>query len=351
MRTATIVILVISLTLVLAGGAILLGTHLYARANELSPIPSIPPGAEVEGVHVGVGPVQVDVNDAEGRVNVNVGPFGLTVDEDGVRFTGGNGDFSWGSWSHSGRAGQYEPDYYGEPKKISVGFDALDVVELELITRDIEIVQGGTTGSVELYERFEGEFSRAEHAGGRLAVKINDRTADIKGGFWSHANRLKGDEGKVIVRIPEGASPDLRIDTVNGSVRIEGVSLGNGTVDTVSGRIEVDSCTWQGDAYIDTASGSISVTDGSYGTLVLEAVSGAIVLDGAAFGSLETDSISGSVTLKLGRPESDYTVSFDSLSGVLDLNGKKFRPEATVGRGDIPVSVDIVSGSVEITTR
>ena len=109
MKKATVIMLAIALTLMAAGGAVLIGAYSYARANGVTPLRAAHSLADIyvgdSGVYVGFGPVMVDVNDEEDSVNVSIGPFGINVDNSGVTVNGRRYDGSrsgslwrWGGW-------------------------------------------------------------------------------------------------------------------------------------------------------------------------------------------------------------------------------------------------------------
>lgn len=352
MKKATIIILVVALTLTLAGGAILIGSNFYARSNGISPARAARgvSGVNVgeDGVHVGVGPVQVDVDGQSDSVNVRVGPFEVSVDGSGVTVGDRHYDSSssWGSWNY----GSETPKYYDKPVERSLEFDSLDSVSLSLVAREVEITQGEGRGSIVLYERFEGEFSSFEERNGRLIVSVNDKRTNIRGGFWSTSNRLTGDEARVRLVLPAGSSPDIKIEAVSGSVLLDGVSSGRVTVNNVSGGVTTRDCVFEA-AELYSVSGSLKAEGSSLGGAKLQSVSGGIEAWETDFASLDAQTVSGWIELELTGAESGYRFDFDSVSGSLELNGTRYRGGSRVGSGRTGITVGTVSGGAFINTK
>ncbi len=358
MKTATIVILVIALTLALAGGGILIGAHYYARANGISPVQIARGigGVNVgsDGVRVDAGPVLVDVDGEEDRVSVNIGPFSVNVDGSGVTINGrqyGGSGRSGGAWNRGEWSfGSLNPDYYGVPKRRTLELDSLDSVTLSAVAREIEITQGAGEGSVTLFERFEGEFSSFEERDGRLTVAVNDSKTNISGGFWSESNKLIGEEAKIILVLPAGALPDLNIESVSGAILLDGLEAGRVDAENVSGGVTVRDCGFQS-TRLSLVSGALKTEGGSLGEARLDSVSGGIKTMGTAFAKLIVETVSGGIDLELPGAESDYTFDFESVSSRLLLNDIRYRDGSRVGSGNIEVFAGSVSGGVSIYTK
>ena len=159
--------------------------------------------------------------------------------------------------------------------------------------------------------------------------------------------------GKIFVESFEGDS--LKLESVSGKLEFSAI-CNDVNANSVSGRIETDLMKTE-TAFIQTTSGKI-VTSNTSGKLNYESVSGDIEID---IDNLEKDiyidTVSGSVTLIIDENE-DFSVDYNTVSGdfssevslILD-NTKGKDVEGYKGNRDIEIRVETVSGDMEIISR
>ncbi len=183
---------------------------------------------------------------------------------------------------------------------------------------------------------------------------------------------------------------DVSVDGTSGTVELKRVG-GNVTVDNTSGEIDVEAC--GGDVEIDNTSGNVLLreiegnvdVDGTSsdvtgetikGYVTLDLISGDVRLKGMEEGlsldiisgdteasfdegpgrKSELSSISGDIRLRIPA-ETDLDLNLESVSGELrtEIEGLKIieisnsSMRAVTGEGKVELSIDTVSGDVEIT--
>ncbi len=317
MKRSTWIVLVVACSFFVVGVGLLVGGYAYGLSRGIDwRRPETYGGVVVagEGVHVNVGPVQVDVDDENDSVRVRIGPF--EFGDGGFTGHGWNGDDTGSSSS------------YGAPKERTLTFDSLEEISLDLVARDVEIVKGNK-GSVTLYERYDGEFSEFSVDSGRLRITIANHYGAADS-FWNTSNRLQGEQAKVKIVVPEGRAVRLRIDNISGDIDLTDCAFDETSLDLVSGNLEVRRCAL-GDAEVHNISGEID-------------------MEGTALDRLQADTVSGEVSLTLPEKLERYQVRFSAMSGQLSVNDTDYRVEANIGSGDIRLTINSISGDVEIET-
>ncbi len=179
-------------------------------------------------------------------------------------------------------------------------------------------------------------------SGGSLSVKEKKRTR-------KELNRL-GLKGAVCISIPAAYSGRLNIDSVSGSIRMNGLQAQSADVESVSGSISISGCTI-GRLSVESVSGSIHA-DGSYEAVSAQSVSGSIKMEctEALKDKCTLESVSGSISLGLPRGMG-YTLEYESMSGsfrdeITGTSGKKHG--SSQNGGGVPISISTMSGSIKV---
>lgn len=143
----------------------------------------------------------------------------------------------------------------------------------------------------------------------------------------------------------------FELDTASGGAEIGELYAEEVDIDSASGGISLDHVEVGGAFRVDSASGGLSVGDIKAYSIRINSASGGISLGlWRTVGTVELDVVSGSVHLKLLDPEEGATVQFEAVSGSLktalpyEKNGKTY----TIGKGLIPIDINVASGSVTI---
>jgi len=158
------------------------------------------------------------------------------------------------------------------------------------------------------------------------------------------------------VAVPKGVT-SLIVHSISGSITVENVGAGiNQRLETVSGRIRTDRAR---DLYANTMSGSIEFSF-SGKTLEARSASGSIAGELASIekgGSVTMGTMSGSVELTAPAGlNADLTLN--SLSGRVSCDlpasisaQKNTSLDARTGAGGIPVSINTLSGSIQVKKK
>lgn len=128
-----------------------------------------------------------------------------------------------------------------------------------------------------------------------------------------------------------GKAKDLSIETLSGDIDLKVGSVENAEISTVSGRIQLDGETKRG---------------------AIEAVSGAILIEtyNSIPSSLNVETVSGNVELKVPDLSDGFDADLDSVSGKMTCNGKK-SSNYQHGNGKSSFNFETVSGNVTITVK
>ncbi len=192
------------------------------------------------------------------------------------------------------------------------------------------------------------------------------------------------------IKVPRDA--ELKIETVSADVNLGGVAGRSLSVDSVSGKLRLDSAARELEidsvsgnidisakasrSHIETVSGNIRAR-GLGGEIRLETVSGSIDADSIDYHALDAGSVSGDLNLR-GTPSTDVRVAVETMSGDVHLrlpealqarlnvtsfsgsinsdfgqvdesgHGPGSRLETTLGDGHAQIKVETFSGDIEI---
>ncbi|HUG55373.1 MAG TPA: DUF4097 family beta strand repeat-containing protein, partial [Vicinamibacteria bacterium] len=157
-----------------------------------------------------------------------------------------------------------------------------------------------------------------------------------------------------------GQAREIQAETVNGAVQVSGASTRT-RAESVNGSVTVRGAS--GDLEASTVNGQLAVSGGTFTRAHLETVAGALSFDGglAAGGTLEAETVSGSVTLTL--PEgvaADFSVStfsgsihnaFGPPATRVSRHGPEKELQFSTGGGGANVTAHSLSGSISLRKR
>jgi len=165
--------------------------------------------------------------------------------------------------------------------------------------------------------------------GSRLSIKV--KGPDDNGWFnWGTRSRME--DTILNIRVPTNA--ELRIETVSAETTVTGTAGQLLDVDSVSGRIRIDSTareveigsvsgsvdlSGRGDrVQVETVSGDIE-TRANHSRLKFETVSGNITVATGDYREFTGSSVSGDISLR-GKPTGDARIDADTMSGDIRLD-------------------------------
>lgn len=226
-----------------------------------------------------------------------------------------------------------------------------------------------------------------EGGGDHLTIKVEP--PDKQSWFSWGADTRMGDT-LLDIKVPTHA--EMKIEVVSADVGVSGVAGRSLSIDSVSGKLRLDSAAK--DVEVDSVSGSIDLSGsadhahletvsgniharGLNGQLKFETVSGDIDADNGTYREVNAGSVSGNIKLR-GTPETGAHVDIETMSGDVHLylpanasarlNASSFsgsirsdfgevkepehgpgnRLEAASGAGDGQVKLETFSGDIEI---
>lgn len=167
------------------------------------------------------------------------------------------------------------------------------------------------------------------------SIRIETRHPKSKSRWLSWGNEGSGSVTYTL-SVPSSAALDS-IDTVNGGVRVSGVS-GPVTAESVNGNLKLEGL--ESDVKLDTVNGRIRAEFGQFG----------------ASQRFSADAVNGSVTLVLPA-DANARVHAETLNGGIDVDDFGLEPEkgfvgrdlsGDIGNGEGRVDIDTVNGSITI---
>jgi len=167
-----------------------------------------------------------------------------------------------------------------------------------------------------------------EGGGDRLSIKVE--TPDKQGWFSWGADTRMGDS-LLDIKVPKGA--EMKIEVVSADVSLSGVAGRSLNVDSVSGKLhlesgakelELDSVSGDIDvsgnadrAHVETVSGNIRAR-GLSGTVKFETVSGDIDAENGGYREVNAGTVSGDINLR-GKPDASARIDVETMSGDVHL--------------------------------
>ncbi len=238
----------------------------------------------------------------------------------------------------------------------------------------------GTLGSGSKGLRVEGSASHVE-------IQVEKPGSS---GWFNWGSSAKMDDSTLNIRAPRGA--EVHIDTVSAQVDVSGGSGALLAVDTISGKIRIDSAareieiesisgrvelSGEGErVQVETVSGDVDCRS-SRDHFKFETVSGNVTVATDTFQDFSASSVSGDINLR-GKPSGDARIDSETMSGDIRIEalgelsarivaetfsgrirsdfGEVKEPEhgpgrsidATIGGGRATLSIDTFSGDISI---
>ena len=238
---------------------------------------------------------------------------------------------------------------------------AVKKVEIDWIAGNITLEPGAGTLSVS--EQSSGSLSDAR----RLHWWLDGTTLHIR--YCKSGERIRTTEKKdLTVELPAGADLEIdiasgkvageapldlgavRIDTASGGVKIETLNAKSVRVDSASGGTTIGKVDVAGAFTVDTASGGLAIDDVCADSVKIDSASGGITLGLKEVGSVDVDVVSGGVKLRLIDKDAGAAIRHSAVSGTFtcSLPYEKSGGTYTIGRGEIPIEIEAVSGNVTV---
>jgi hypothetical protein len=170
-----------------------------------------------------------------------------------------------------------------------------------------------------------------ERRGSRLTVSVQSDSPFGMGG-----------RGKLYFEVPRDVV--VQVQTISGSILVQGVESESCTLSAVSGTITVRDT--RARLSLDNVSGSI-ILDSAEGSLRAKTISGSIqgkrlaLTDNSSF-----TSVSGSVDVRLDSPLDDFRFDLSTLSGRVVIGSIRAEKGLRLGSGGVLIKGHTVSGSL-----
>ncbi len=159
-------------------------------------------------------------------------------------------------------------------------------------------------------------------------VKANEIEITMPAGVSLGAVQLRSVSGNIDLDLEDAVAETVRIDTVSGNVKADGLTASQAELQSVSGRLELDA-------------------DVSQQT-TMYSVSGRIQADGRLTGEIRAETVSGGVELKLEGQPDQYQWNCASMSGSILADGQSSKRSASKSGGPNRINVDTVSGRIQL---
>lgn len=218
---------------------------------------------------------------------------------------------------------------------------ARGTVAIDNVAGSIEVI-GSDTTTIDVSGTLGERIERLEVSGppDRLAVRV----------VLPRSGGGAGSEAHLKIQVPRGSAISAQL--VSASYRATGVT-GAQDLRTVSGAI---GGTAAGSLDVETVSGSVEIAREQPGSTRMKSVSGQLRLEGA-LGNTTVESVSGAVRLEPSATP-DAQIALSSLSGAISSCGgpaperPRFGPgsrlEYRSGRGEARITVETTSGAIRL---
>jgi DUF4097 and DUF4098 domain-containing protein YvlB len=167
-----------------------------------------------------------------------------------------------------------------------------------------------------------------EGGGDRLSIKVE---APDKQSWFSWGADTRMGDSVLDIKVPKGA--EMKIEVVSADVSLAGVAGRSLDVDSVSGKLHLDSGAKEFE--IDSVSGDIDVSGGAErahvetvsgnirarglgGTVKFESVSGDINAENGGYREISAGTVSGDISLR-GKPDASARIDVETMSGDVRL--------------------------------
>ena len=226
----------------------------------------------------------------------------------------------------------------GTTESDSFTMDGVDSITVRAGMLDVQVI-GSDTWEVRMKAEIPPGFLFSspgyrvvhERRGSRLSV-------------WVQSDSPFGDtgEGKLFFEVPRDVV--IQVQTMSGSILVEGMKNQSCTLSAVSGSITVRDT--RSRLSLDNVSGSL-VLESTKGSLRAKTVSGSI--DGRQLlltGNSSFNSVSGSVNVRLDAPLDDFRFDLSTASGRVVVGTIRAEKGLHLGIGDVLIQARTVSGSL-----
>ena len=162
--------------------------------------------------------------------------------------------------------------------------------------------------------------------------------------IWVQSDSPFGVTGRGTLRFEVPRDVVVLIQTLSGSILVEGMENESCTLSAVSGSVTVKDTNSR--LSLDNVTGSINL-DSTDGSLRAKTVSGSIEAKRFALtGNSSFSSVSGSVNVHLDLPLDDFRFDLSTVSGRLIVGTIRSEKGLRIGDGDILIQAHTVSGAL-----
>jgi DUF4097 and DUF4098 domain-containing protein YvlB len=246
----------------------------------------------------------------------------------------------------------------------SLQADAISAIDIDWMSGsvDVTIYDGDTVTFSETAEQALAEKDQLHYYldDGTLRIRF---CGPMRWGFGMNQRK------NLSILVPESMLLNaLDVETVSSTVTVSGVNANHVGIETISGDTSLSSV--RGNTLeLETVSGGLQIefsefarvdtesvsggirAEGTFHSVSLSTVSGSVeITPGGFVEKIDTESVSGSVTVTLPPDIAGFTADIDSVSGGLtcDFFAKAFKNGAIYGDGSATLEFESVSGSVII---
>ena len=262
------------------------------------------------------------------------------------------------------KIGIYAPywNFWNYSSSSSFTYDASEIkkVDITWISGEIEVV------AVDGTELTVTETSDSLSNDAKMHYYIKDDKLTIHYSKAMLKEDINPEQKHLRVEIPSGI--ELDIDSVNADVKIGDMVLGEMKLTTVAGNLEfgnviaseIKTETVDGDFFAadivadkftsDSVSGAVCISKISANEIKVKTVSGKTDMYIAKKSEVTISGVSGEVALAIAD-DVGATIEFSTMSGTFssDMPHKTSNKTYTFGQGEIQISVDTVSGNLNIS--
>ncbi len=157
-------------------------------------------------------------------------------------------------------------------------------------------------------------------------------------------------KSEVVITLPDAQYERFFFDMVNGALKIPAFRVRELKADSVNGAIAVEGVASER-IHIDNVNGGITVCDVStVESCKCDTVNGGIRLTGMIRGKIHADAVNGGIHVAIPLSAKDYSLSLETVSGSVRVNGQKMSKAFTMRNEGAPNSLhaDTVNGGIQV---
>jgi len=220
--------------------------------------------------------------------------------------------------------------------------ETIDEINIDWLAGNVHVVTG-TQNTVIVHESGVGGSANVP-----LCYRIDGATLTIA--FAEKGTKCRNISKNLTVTVPQGhLLTSLNVDSVAATVFVDAATEKDVRIDTVSGRVECSVATMS-KVKIGTVSGNVNLRATSVKDVEVGTISGTLNLNLPSIDEVEVESVSGDVNLALSR-DASFTMKVDTVSGNVNTgefactrSGKRY----ISGTGKASIEVDTTSGDVTL---